>query len=54
VHLHGGTIDASMREGGGLRIQIILPIDCTDPVPDTDTFFQRLVDHERRWKDREA
>ena len=54
VHLHGGTIDASMREGGGLRIQITLPADCADPVPDADSFFQKLVDHERRWKDREA
>ena len=54
VHLHGGTIDATMREGGGLRIQIVLPVDCSDPVPDADAFFQRLVEHERRWKDREA
>ena len=54
VHLHGGTIDASMREGGGLKIQVVLPVDCTDPIPDADMFFQRLVDHERRWKERET
>ncbi len=54
VHLHCGTIDASMREGGGLKIQIVLPVDCADPAPDADMFFQRLLDHERRWKEREA
>ncbi len=26
VHRHGGTISASNREGGGLRVQVILPV----------------------------
>ncbi len=53
VHQHGGHISASVREEGGLRIQITLPVDCNIPAPDAEAFFQRLLDHERRWKDRD-
>jgi two-component system probable response regulator PhcQ len=53
VHLHGGSIEAIPRESGGLRIQITLPIDPTDRPSDTDSFFNRLIEHEQRWKQRE-
>jgi len=54
VHQHGGNIEASPREGGGLNIVITIPIDANSPSPDADAYFQKLLDHERRWKDRES
>jgi signal transduction histidine kinase len=54
VHQHGGSIEASTREGGGLDIVITMPVDPQGPTPDADSYFQRLLDHERRWKERES
>jgi signal transduction histidine kinase len=54
VHQHGGSIQAERREQGGLRITITLPVDSTMAPPDADGFFQRLLDHERRWKECEG
>lgn len=54
VHQHGGSITASPRQEGGLRIQIIFPVDSSGPPPDADSFFQRLLEHERQWKDLEG
>jgi hypothetical protein len=30
-----------------------IPVDASASMPDRDNFFQKLLDHERRWKDRE-
>jgi signal transduction histidine kinase len=54
VHQHGGHISAEARQEGGLRIEVMLPLDCNQEAPDIDSFFQRLLDHERRWKERES
>ncbi len=54
VHQHGGRIDATPREGGGLRIVIVLPIDGNGSSVEQASFFDRMVDHERRWREREA
>lgn len=54
VHLHGGNIEALPLEGRGLRIHITLPVNPNDRSPDADSFFQRLLDHEVRWKGRET
>jgi two-component system probable response regulator PhcQ len=54
VHQHGGSIDAQPREGGGLRIALTLPIDGQGSSAEPASFFDRIVDHERRWRDREA
>lgn len=54
VHQHGGNIEASTREGGGLDIVITMPVDASGPTPDADAYFERLMDHERRWKERET
>jgi signal transduction histidine kinase len=51
VHQHGGSIHAERREQGGLRITITLPVDSAIAPLDADGFFQRLLDHERRWKE---
>jgi signal transduction histidine kinase len=53
VHLHGGKIEARPRESGGLRIHISLPVDPGDRPVDGTSFFQRLLDHEERWRSRE-
>lgn len=54
VHLHGGNIEALPLEGRGLRIHITIPVNPNDRAPDSDSFFQRLLDHEVRWKGRET
>jgi len=54
VHQHGGNIEASPREGGGLNIVITIPVDALEPTPDADAYFQRLLEHERRWKERDT
>lgn len=54
VHLHGGNIEALPLEGRGLRIHITLPVNPNDRSVDSDSFFQRLLDHEVRWKSRET
>ncbi len=54
IHQHGGHIEATRREEGGLRIIIMVPVDASGPAPDADSFFQRLLAHEQRWKEREA
>jgi two-component system probable response regulator PhcQ len=54
VHQHGGSINAMPKEGGGLRIQMVIPIDGTRSSVEPENFFDRMVDHERRWLDRES
>jgi K+-sensing histidine kinase KdpD len=52
VHLHGGTIHARSGSLNGVEITMDFPCDRTEP-PSVSDFFQSLVAHERRWKDRE-
>ena len=53
VHLHGGKIEATPRDGAGLRIHISLPVNPEEKPLDSESFFERLGDHEIRWQTRE-
>lgn len=52
VYLHGGTIEAKSGSLSGVEITLELPVENAPTVHATD-FFQSLLDHERRWKERE-
>lgn len=52
VYLHGGTIEARSGSLNGVEITMDFPLE-TVPVPKVSDFFQSLIDHERRWKERE-
>jgi signal transduction histidine kinase len=50
VHQHGGSIVATPREDGGLKICITLPVDGGISDFAQESFFDRIVEHERRWR----
>ena len=52
IYLHGGTIEARSGTLSGVEITMDFPL-ATAPVPSVSDFFQSLLDHERRWKERE-
>lgn len=52
VYLHGGTIEAASGSLSGIEITMEFPLDRT-AMPNASGFFEKLLDHERRWKDRE-
>lgn len=54
VHLHGGTIEAQAGSKSGMDLTICIPLE-PEPLSATeDDFFQKLDQHERRWRFREA
>lgn len=53
VHLHGGTIEAQPLESKGLKVEIRIPLDPPSAIENETTFFNRLLEHEERWKERE-
>lgn len=52
VYLHGGTIEAKSGTLNGVEITLDFPLT-SSPVANVSDFFQSLLDHERRWKERE-
>lgn len=54
VHLHHGNIEARLRQPRGLEIDIILPLDSSSVTVTPESFEHRLLEHERRWKNRVA
>ena len=52
VYLHGGTIEAKSGSLSGVEITMDFPLDNAN-VPNVSDFFQSLLDHERKWKERE-
>jgi two-component system probable response regulator PhcQ len=53
VHLHGGTIEAQPLQSRGMCLSIRIPLDPSQATPASGDFFQRLVDHEAKWQQRE-
>jgi two-component system probable response regulator PhcQ len=53
VHSHGGTIEARPGSLNGVDITMDFPLDDT-PAPEMSDFFTKLMDHERRWREREV
>lgn len=52
VYQHGGTIEAKSGQLSGVEITMDFPLE-QRTAPDAADFFQRLIDHERKWKERE-
>ena len=52
VYLHGGTIEAKRGSLNGVEITMDFPLEAA-PVPKVADFFESLLSHERRWKERE-
>lgn len=52
VYLHGGTIEAKSGSLNGVEITMDFPLDDAH-APNVSDFFQSLLDHERKWKERE-
>lgn len=52
VYLHGGTIEARSGSLNGVEITMEFPLEPA-PSPSVSDFFQSLLDHEKRWKERE-
>ena len=52
VYLHGGTIEARSGSLNGVEITMEFPLEPA-PSPSVSDFFQNLLDHEKRWKERE-
>lgn len=53
VHLHGGKIEARRLKPQGLELAIRFPIEPPEAISNEATFFDKLVEHEQRWKERE-
>ncbi len=53
VHLHGGTIEAFPLGDKGLKVEIRIPLDPPSVIDNEATFFNRLMEHEERWRERE-
>jgi signal transduction histidine kinase len=54
VHLHQGTIQAKLRQPKGLEIEIILPVDTSEQSLSQDSYEERLLEHERKWRARQT
>ena len=52
VHNHGGVIEARGSQQGGLEVQMDFPLD-SSVAAEAGDFFSRLMEHERRWSERE-
>lgn len=52
VHSHGGVIEAHASQQGGLEVRMDFPLDAVAP-PEMGDFFACLMEHERRWSERE-
>lgn len=53
VHLHGGSIEARSLEPKGLEMEIRIPMDPPEQIESEEDFFQKLLEHEARWRSRE-
>ncbi len=53
VHLHAGTIEARPVEPKGLELEIRIPVEPPEQTDSEEDFFQRLNEHEERWRSRE-
>ncbi len=53
VHLHGGSIEARPLQPKGLELEIRIPLNPPDHIDAEEDFFQKLTEHEERWRARE-
>ncbi len=53
VHLHRGSIEACPVQPKGLELKIRIPVEPPEAVDSEDDFFQRLNEHEEKWRARE-
>jgi CheY-like chemotaxis protein len=53
VHLHGGSIEAHRLHPQGIELEIHFPVEPPESIDNEASFFDKLMDHERRWKERE-
>ena len=53
VHLHGGSIEARQLEPKGLEMEIRIPMDPPEHIESEEDYFQKLLEHEERWRARE-
>lgn len=53
MHLHGGTAEARNLDPRGLEIRLRMPLDPRIMPREEESFFNHLIRHEKRWKQRE-
>lgn len=53
VHLHGGSIEARPVQPKGLELEIRIPVEPPPHIESEEDFFQKLTEHEERWRARE-
>jgi CheY-like chemotaxis protein len=53
VHLHGGSIEARPIQPKGLELEIRIPVEPPAQIDSEEDFFQKLIEHEERWRARE-
>ncbi len=53
VHLHGGSIEAKPLQPNGLELEIRIPVEPPEQAGNEEDFFQKLSNHEERWRSRE-
>ncbi len=53
VHLHGGSITARRLQPQGIELEIHFPAEPPEVIDNEDSFLDKLMEHERRWQERE-
>jgi hypothetical protein len=53
VHLHGGSITARRLQPQGIELEIHFPAEPPEVIDNEDSFLEKLMEHERRWQERE-
>lgn len=53
AHLHGGSIEAHRLQPKGLELAIRFPAEPPQTIANEESFFDKLMEHELRWQERE-